>query len=336
MNRIVTLLAVTGLALPALAGPENDADLTPAANEFVAQATRGVDDPGDPCEAFDIQAVVNDNRILGIEYAWGYYWVTGAGLSTVGSGPEFQKIYQFDECWNLIETYPQMTTSPTWGGRDPAAIEDDNLLYIGTDNGEWATYVYDPGTERLDTSMTTSDFTFVAGTVRALAYRPSSDTFFTKDFSSGITEIDRTGFEVNFWSNPGISAYGAAYDPIAETIWFNASCAGCPTGATGPNGELVEWDPGTGSLTGRSILVTDDVYTPGGWTGWIVGGLDIRLNGDQIVFVALYQGAPGDFASILLGDGTDGCPTPDCGGGCYPDCDESGGLDFFDFLCFQN
>ncbi|MFG0282832.1 MAG: hypothetical protein ACF8R7_00280 [Phycisphaerales bacterium JB039] len=24
------------------------------------------------------------------------------------------------------------------------------------------------------------------------------------------------------------------------------------------------------------------------------------------------------------------------GGGCYPDCDESGALDFFDFLCFQN
>ncbi|MFG0282831.1 MAG: GC-type dockerin domain-anchored protein [Phycisphaerales bacterium JB039] len=24
------------------------------------------------------------------------------------------------------------------------------------------------------------------------------------------------------------------------------------------------------------------------------------------------------------------------GGGCYPDCDESGSLDFFDFLCFQN
>jgi hypothetical protein len=24
------------------------------------------------------------------------------------------------------------------------------------------------------------------------------------------------------------------------------------------------------------------------------------------------------------------------GGGCYPDCDESGTLDFFDFLCFQN
>ena len=23
-------------------------------------------------------------------------------------------------------------------------------------------------------------------------------------------------------------------------------------------------------------------------------------------------------------------------GGCYADCDESGALDFFDFLCFQN
>jgi hypothetical protein len=64
------------------------------------------------------------------------------------------------------------------------------------------------------------------------------------------------------------------------------------------------------------------------------------------------------FSAINLGGGGEGAfyiddilvtrpgcePAPTCGGGdpgqcpgdCYADCDDSGGLDFFDFLCFQN
>jgi hypothetical protein len=90
-----------------------------------------LDDLGDPCDAIDTQAPVNDDRQLGVEAAWGYYWVTGAGLFATGSGPDFQMIYQFDSDWNLVETYPQLTSSVTWGGRDMAAIEDENLLFAG-------------------------------------------------------------------------------------------------------------------------------------------------------------------------------------------------------------
>jgi hypothetical protein len=39
-------------------------------------------------------------------------------------------------------------------------------------------------------------------------------------------------------------------------------------------------------------------------------------------------GASGDFVIRAIVEPADG--------GCYGDCDESGGLDFFDFLCFQN
>ncbi|MFG0283285.1 MAG: GC-type dockerin domain-anchored protein [Phycisphaerales bacterium JB039] len=308
MRRIVTLLAVSGLALPALA------------------------DIGDPCENFVTQTITRDNRSLGIEYAWGYFWVTGAGVG--GSGPEFQRIYQFDGCWNLIETYPQQTTSEIWGGRDPAAVEDENLLYIGTDLGEWSIYTYDPATERLDTTQTVTEFTFLANTIRALAYRPSSDSFFTKDFGGGISELDRTGFELDFWSLPDVSAYGAAYDPLNDTIWFNAYC-GDPCIAAGNGTTLFEWDPDLGDVTGRIIDMQDPKYAPDRYRTWIPGGLDAWVEGDQLVFVAHNQGDPRDFAIVLLGDGTGGCPEL-CPTDCYADCDESGSLDFFDFLCFQN
>src|SRR5690606_26185768 len=123
-------------------------------------------------------------------------------------------------------------------------------------------------------------------------------------------------------------AYGAAYDPINDTIWFNAYCGPATgaspciaTGTTTPGTWLFEWDPNTGALTGREINMQDLGYAPAGWTGWIPGGLGSFMNGDQLVFSVLNQAAPRDFGTLVLGDGTDGCP----GGGpvCYADCDGS-------------
>jgi hypothetical protein len=341
MKKAISLLVACGLAAPALAGPPVD-DVAPVLDvEAAAPALPGafIDDLGDFCEAFDAGGATGDPRLLGIDHAWGYYWMTGAGDGT--GTPGQQVIRQFDEDWNLVETYQQLTTTPVWGGRDLASIDSENLLLTGAESGELSTYVFDPSTQRLDLSQSVRDATAVVATIRALTYHPGRDTFFTKDFGSGIIEFDRDGFEVNFWFDPGISAYGAAYDPINDTIWFNAYCgpvgaSPCiATGVTTPGTWLFEWDPDTGELTGRTVDMQNLVYGPPGFVGWIPGGMDIRMNGDQVVFVIANQGSPQDFATIVLGDGTDGCP----GGGvveCYADCDGSETLDFFDFLCFQN
>src|SRR5690606_6026686 len=45
----------------------------------------------------------------------------------------------------------------------------------------------------------------------------------------------------------------------------------------------------------------------------------------------IFNGNPSSFLNRLEVRGT-----PDGGMECYADCDESGELDFFDFLCFQN
>ena len=47
-----------------------------------------------------------------------------------------------------------------------------------------------------------------------------------------------------------------------------------------------------------------------------------------------YAGEPGSAGHS--GMYYDDVTLEEAGGGCYADCDLSGGLDFFDFLCFQN
>ncbi|MFG0283004.1 MAG: hypothetical protein ACF8R7_01155 [Phycisphaerales bacterium JB039] len=55
--------------------------------------------------------------------------------------------------------------------------------------------------------------------------------------------------------------------------------------------------------------------------------------GDYTVFATYYEGDVLALPRTAAGKFTvdPGCPAP-----CYPDCDGSGALDFFDFLCFQN
>src|SRR5690606_4238439 len=57
---------------------------------------------GDPVAAVDLAPATGNNRLLGVEHAFGYYWVTGSLSATAGD----QWIYQFDEDWNLVETWP--------------------------------------------------------------------------------------------------------------------------------------------------------------------------------------------------------------------------------------
>jgi hypothetical protein len=290
---------------------------------------QGQDGFGDPCPpAVDVEALADDNVLLGVELAWGYYWLSGSGHTRHGWDPEYRRIYQFDLEWRLVEAYPQESASPQFGGRDPEALEDENLLLVGAEDGELVTYVFDPATGRLDLGRTVVQTTDVPGVTRGLAYHPGRGTFFTKDFDQPIIEFDRGGSVIASWPLPSVIGYGAAFDPVSGTIWFNAHCEFfCEILYS----RLLEWNPGAGALTGREITIGEPGYALPGARGWTSGGLDVVLNGDQVVFVTLQQGSPVDFVSLVLGDGTDGCPDV-----CYPDCDASGELDFFDFLCFQN
>ncbi len=129
-------------------------------------------------------------------------------------------------------------------------------------------------------------------------------------------------------------------DPIIEvSIW---------SGATLPASRLTTLDNppdlfGTGDFVFTAsepfVLQAGEVYwvyvspvTPGAgpsytWEGSAPTTVPTGPAATAIGYI--FNGAPSTFRNRLQVDGT-----PD--GACYADCDESGGLDFFDFLCFQN
>ncbi len=285
-------------------------------NAPAPQASGSVFDAlGDPVEAFDLTAATTNNRCLGIEHAFGYYWVSGS----LAAAADQQFIYQFDEDWNLVNTFPQVTNSPSpafWGHRDGASDESTNRLYFGQEGGEFTTYEYDDSTGML--THVSTDVYPVLGVIRALARNPNNGHFFTKNFGGSIIEFDEDGTFINEFFDTA-STYGMAWDSLNDTLWLHA------TGGTGPFGHYVfEIDPTTGIATGRQFNA--DEISPPGTTASIVGGFTIV--GDSELFVVLGQGTPNDFAGVYEGENFSGV--------CYADCDDSGGLDFFDFLCFQN
>ncbi len=92
----------------------------------------------------------------------------------------------------------------------------------------------------------------------------------------------------------------------------------------------IDFDANTlveGSITDLSTGVTTtasftDVYLAGGAAGGLAHPTGFRFFGGSLT--------PGNVTAW------DNLVIEQVDAGCYADCDESGGLDFFDFLCFQN
>ncbi|OAB63260.1 hypothetical protein AY599_20795 [Leptolyngbya valderiana BDU 20041] len=322
MNRIAStvsvlaLLAASGLAL----GQVTDGVTT---EEAAPSDRAGWLALGDALfTPVDIDALTGDTGNLGVEFAFGYYWITHNGDFVTGT----QVLNQYDTDWNLVESYLQLTNSPSWGQRDGASIEAENRLFFGAEAGELCEYVFDPSTQRLDLTASQILSSGALGTVRALAWDTDRNQFYTKDFGGTIQILDRDGFLLDL-AAADPSAYGAGYDAVNGTLWLNAYID-TALGTTAPNTKLVEWDPDTRALTGREF---DSVGSaPPGTTYHIPGGLDIATDGDCTYAVAMNQGGPVDFVSFweIAGD----CS----GGGCRVDLDGDGSLTIFDFLEFQN
>jgi len=317
----VTLCAGSSMAL----AQTNEGDMRqPTLTRSVA--IPGVDAPGDSigCPT-DISTLTGDTGNLGVEFAFGYYWVTHNGGFVTGT----QVLVQLDEDFNIVEEYIQLTNSPAWGHRDGAAIESENRLFFGAENGEVTEYVFDPGTQRLDLDSSVILSFDTTDTVRALAWDPNLEQFYSKDFGGVINIFDRTGSLLNF-GDADISSYGAAYDPVNQTVWFHGYREGLGGGADAPKTRIAEWDPATGEVTGQSFD-TD----PAGDTvfiGYIAGGMDIRVDGDDSIAITFGQGDPFDYVQEFALTG-DGAP---CDAGCRADFDGDGELTLFDFLAFSN
>ncbi|TAH34488.1 MAG: hypothetical protein EYC70_16260 [Planctomycetota bacterium] len=231
-------------------------------------------------------------RMLGVEYAFGRYFVTGGAPNA--ASPKY--IYWFDTngvYQGEVTQYNSMASN--WGGRDGEADEANNKLYFGEEVGRIAEYTWNGST-----LTNTNVYTITgAGTVRALARNPNTGRFYKCDFSLSIFEFDLNGTIHATYANPGAAFYGFAWDPCSNTLW-GWSQSGTPAVRAD------ELDPTTMTFTGRTFTGVAGVGTP------IAGGCDIYVdprNPGFLSMVALHQIDPTP-DSLYVYD----LAVPECGG----------------------
>lgn len=224
-----------------------------ALNEHAPAAGSGdpptVLDFGDEVFTFETESPTGDARCLGVEFDGLYFWVTGA------NDLETHYLHKFDRDGNHLETFYQGTSSD-WGWRDLAW--DGTYLYA---SDEYELAVIDPNTgQKIDElPMPTS----ISPPLRALAWDPESDHFWSANFGSNIIKFDRSGQTLATYANSYI-IYGMAWDDVSEGgpwLWVFSQDGT-------PQLQISQFDPVTGSYTGVVFYAIDhsggDDATAGG------------------------------------------------------------------------
>jgi len=234
-----------------------------------------ITDYRDSLFAYLIQDATGDDGCLGVEFDGTYFWVTGRNAA----GGDVHKLHKFDRDGNLIQSYDQGTTS-TWGWRDLAW--DGEYLYASDEN-ELAQI--DPA---IGQKIATLPMPSGLSPVRALAYDPATDHFWSANFSSNIYEFDRNGTIINQYANSK-AVYGMAWDDVSDGgpyLWVNSQDGT-------PLIQVSQFNPATGTYTGE----TWQSNLPTGHTDALAGGAAFTTEWDPSVgaLVVLGQGTPTDF-----------------------------------------
>jgi hypothetical protein len=236
---------------------------------------------GDLIGSIDVASAVTPtfNTALGVEDALGFYWVTGRSLSD-----EVKKLLKFNRAGALIAQYVQEPCgSSSFGYRD--------LAFDGT--FLWA--ADECGVDRISPSngVTVGGFAIPAGAgvVRALAFDPALQQFYTANFNSIITVFDMNGTVVRTMPANGLTHYGFGWDnrsPGGPYLWSfiqNNTAGNC----TPPNNciRVTRLDPNTGVSTG---VMFDGVPVA---SNDLAGGADVSDEiGDSLALVTLHQSNP--------------------------------------------
>lgn len=259
--------AELGAAVPLASQP--DADTASSVYESSEPSALG-----DVLFTIDAGATTSDTHLLGVEFALGYYWVTGGN-----SGTDPNKLYKLDSTGALVASWDQPGNTG-WGWRDLAF--DGTYLYASDDSGPTVKQI-DPATG----APTGVTIPCPLALCRALAYDPGMDHFWTANWDSTIYEFDRTGTVIHSFPPVGRSTYGMAWDSVSPGgpyLWLWSQ------DGTAPDLNMAsQVDPVTGALTGVGFAGAVLPHAVG--ESQIAGGATIvpGLVPGKLVFVGLHQ-----------------------------------------------
>ena len=264
--------------------------------------------PGSSCsEARGISA--DGNVIVGIAGFKGFVWSETTGMLDLGILPSHP---HFPGC-------PPFAAAAYDASSDGSIIVGSSTVLCGSTRWSQAVrHVSGLGLEGLG---------FLAGGTHSEAVAVSDDGLVIV----GQGNSDQSGGEMFRWtSSEGVQPLGlpaGATTCIAADVSGDGSVVlgwadGDPAGLFG-FGPVI-WDAASGTRRLTDVLVGELGLDLGGWT------LDqaTAISADGRTIVGSGRNPAGDTHAWIAFLGSDTA--------CYADCDESGSLDFFDFLCFQN
>ena len=167
---------------------------------------------GDTLFVRPIYTSTNTTNHQGIEYANGFVWTTNRGPNP-SAGQNYMMKFTFNpttKTFTLIDSVLQQSTTE-FGYRDLAF--DGTYLY-GSESNVLKQLNASTGVET-GVSITVTGGPSV---IRALAYDPANDQFWTADFASAIYVFNRSGVVVRTIPNPGSPAlnfYGFGWDNVS-------------------------------------------------------------------------------------------------------------------------
>ena len=266
-------------------------DLTLTPSNAPANPSR---DPWDNLLQFDVDTPTGQTGLSGMEWDGEFFYASKWSGST--------QLFKFDS----EGTYIEAITVPLTGTRDMAF--DGEYMY-----GSAATstvYCWDSETGE---AVPENNIEVTGQAVRAIAYDPLTDTFWSGNFGDDLVNWDRDGNVLETFTNPGVDFYGMGFDPDdpdGPFLYGFHQSPGC---------SIIKIDPET-----FEILETIDVTTQGG-TGAIAGGMCYMNDWDPALRTlgALLQGTPDYICVYELGEnapaGAPAAPdmftiTPDAGG----------------------
>jgi hypothetical protein len=240
---------------------------------------------GDVVFELDVETPTGNNRLLGVEFDGGNFYVTG------GNGAGTNSIWVVDTNGTVVTQVAQPTSS-AWGMRDLAW----DGVYAGPDRidtlyGSDESGLYKFG---IDLTGTYDNYGTVSGPVlpcRALAWDNLDEWFFTANWGPPYYKFSKSNPNIQSVATGPGSSYGAAYDTDpaeGDLVWWHSQVG--PTGC-----QIDQMEPAGMSWPGVTFAIYPTITTG------IAGGLCFYEGfRDMDVLFALVQGAPDAIVGVFV------------------------------------